>query len=250
MSTKGLHFQEEAFSRLELLITLAIVASLGVFTVSALANTKARSQRLVCLGNLQQIGHAYQVWGNDRGNKVPCRTPLSEGGTFQSPNALKNNAWFHLAVMSNELVTPRILVCPSDQNVGNSRVTANNWSGSDLSGGYGTVGYRDRATSYTVFLDAYFDQPRAMLSGDRNLKPSGLNAACSSGVGAAQYFYLALFFPGGYSGAWTNSIHQQSGNVLLYDGTVEETSSSRFLNLLLAPYLDNDNGSLHFIAPN
>src|SRR5437016_13106463 len=119
--------REEAWNRLELLFILASLALLTAVALPSLANTKNQSQRLTGFSNLQQIGHAYQLWGNDRGNKTPCRTDISEGGGFHSPSALRNQAWYQFAWLSNELVTPKILVCPADKNVGVSRVIANNW---------------------------------------------------------------------------------------------------------------------------
>jgi prepilin-type processing-associated H-X9-DG protein len=239
-------FAEIAFTRLELLAVLATLALFAGVALPVLANTKARSQRLTCFANLRQIGHALQVWGNEHANRTPWRTDVSEGGTFHSSTPLRNNAWFQFAWMSNELGTPKILVCPADQNVGNSRVIASNWSTSDFRGGYATIGFRDRASSYTIGLDAFFDQPRSILSGDRNVQTDGINSSCSSQVGNAFFFASTL----GFLSAWTNSIHSEAGNVLFYDGQVEQLSIPGFRKALNAPYRDIDNGFLHLLIPN
>src|SRR5205807_743242 len=143
-----------------------------------------------------------------------------------------------------ELGTPKILVCPADKIPGNNRVIAGNWSASDPVSGYLTVGLRTRATSYTVGLDAFFDQPRSILSGDRNIRDSGLNGSCSSGVGDAHFLNLGSLSTGL---GWTNAIHFQSGNLLFYDGQVEQLSLPGFSKALNGPYfsppyVSSDNG--------
>ena len=247
MARKGNTGCEAAFNRLELVVMMATLVLLAGLAFPTLGNTKTRSQRLTCVANLRQLGHALHVWGNDHGDKTPWRTPSSEGGTFLTQNPFKNNAWYQLGWLSNELGTPKILVCPADKIVGDSRVIASNWSSTDPAAGYATIGLRDRATSYTVALDAYFEQPRTILSGDRNVRTSGINSSCSSGVGDANFFVLGPF-PGNIG--WTNSIHFQNGNVLFYSGEVEQLSLPRFGSTLNGPYNNSDNGVLHFLLPN
>jgi len=243
---------EAAFNRLELVVVMATLVLLAGLALPTLGNTKTRSQRITCVANLRQIGHALHVWGNDHGDKTPSRTDYREGGLYLSPNPLRNLAYFQFSVISNELVTPKTLVCPADLNVGFSRRVASNWSTFDNVAGYMALGLRDRSTSYTVALDAFFDQPRSILSSDRNLRTSGVNTSCSSGVGSANFFVLDPPSPGV---GWTNAIHFQSGNTLFYDGQVEQLSVPGFSNALNGPYFNglnfgSDNAVLHFLTPN
>jgi len=53
---------------------------------------QARAERIQCVNNLKQVGLAFRIWAGDHRDKFPTS----------------------LVVMSNELSTPKILVCPSD----------------------------------------------------------------------------------------------------------------------------------------
>ena len=73
-----------------LLVTaIAILASL---MLPALAKAKGKAQSISCVNNMKQIGLGARFYANDHGDKLP-------------PDFLS---------MSNELVTPKILVCNGD----------------------------------------------------------------------------------------------------------------------------------------
>jgi hypothetical protein len=54
---------------------------------------QAEGERIQCVNNLKQIGLAMRIWAGDNNDKYPTS----------------------LMVMSNELSTPKILICPSDK---------------------------------------------------------------------------------------------------------------------------------------
>jgi len=233
--------EDRAFTRLELAVVLATLGLLAAITLPVLAGSKTHSEQANCFSNLRQIGHAYHVWANDHGDRNPWLTPFNEGGTYyfssgQGPST-KNSAFFQMGAISNELGTPKILVCPADQG----RMTATDFSTTNFSGGFSALGFRDRALSYTIGIHSFFEIPRSILSSDRNLLWSG-HAACFSWVGDAA---LALNSP---SAAWTNSIHVGTGNVLLNDGGVEQVSSLGLQRAVRAA--QGDIRTLHFLAPN
>lgn len=66
-----------------------------------LAVAKQRAQRIACVNNLKQIGLAARIWATDHQDVLPN----------------------DFATMSNELSTPKILICPSDT----ARKPATNW---------------------------------------------------------------------------------------------------------------------------
>src|SRR5512145_78337 len=105
---------EPAFTRLDLLALVGAIGLLACLTLPGLATTRSRSERIVCLNNLRQIGVACQTWANAHGDRNVWIVPHGEGGTRGFPNGLGNNSWFQFSYMSNELATSQVLACPSD----------------------------------------------------------------------------------------------------------------------------------------
>jgi type II secretory pathway pseudopilin PulG len=233
-----------AFTRLELMMVLATLLLLATVAWPLLAGNKLRSEQVACLSNLRQIGHAVHLWGNDHGDRTPWFTPESEGGTRGTTNPLKENAWFQIAALSNELVTPKILVCPGDQGLGPARKMAESFSFDPVNGGFFTPGYRSASLSYLVGLHAYSTMPRSILSGDRNIRWDNVNNGCALGFNTT---LLVVVPPADVF--WTNAVHGVIGNVLFMDGTAEEVSIRGLQRAMADPY-EGDNGNHHFLAPN
>lgn len=101
-------------------ISLAVVpvAILAAMLLPALAQAKNRAQSINCMNNMRQIGLAYRTWALDNGDAFPFNVSTNKGGTLElcamASDGFDRNAAFHFQVMSNELSTPRILVCPAD----------------------------------------------------------------------------------------------------------------------------------------
>src|SRR5579864_6560209 len=70
-----------AFTLVELLAALAVVALCAAAFLPALARTKAPSQRIYCANNLRGIGEAFLIWGQDHGDAFPMRVPIASGGS-------------------------------------------------------------------------------------------------------------------------------------------------------------------------
>jgi hypothetical protein len=229
-----------AFTRLEL---LAVLLALGLWTLWAwpvLAQTKPRSERLQCLGNLRLIGLAFQLWGNDHDDYVPWRVPQQEGGTLPASGLKPGAAWYEFAWVSNQLQTPKILVCPSDTG---TRRVAKDFSNRPESG-FLHSNYRANAVSYFVGLDVWPELARAVLSGDQNLRVDSVANTCSARVNNAAT--IRVLPAASTLAEWTNSIHRSTGNLLLNDGQVWETDT---LVMRQAMQTGDDNGSVHLLMP-
>jgi hypothetical protein len=231
---------DRAFSRADLLFCLFALTLLFALAASLFASNKTESQRIVCGNNLRQIGRAFHVWGNDHDDLLPWQAPRSstgDGGTIGNPNAaLMNNAWFHYSWISNQLGSPKILVCPSDPQ----KRIATNWG--NAPGGFLNVINRANSISYPIFLHAQALTAASLLSGDRNFRVDIRFTPCSYGV--SQAFGLV---PHGI-GAWTNSsqsyanglYHGVVGHLLFMDGSTRFTTSAEFQEAISAPGQGDD----------
>ena len=188
-------FSKNGFTLVALLVIIAVIAVLAAMLLPALASAKKKAQRINCVNNLKQLGLAYRIWEGDNGDKYPMAvfTINSAADTFR-----------YFQVMSNELSTPRILVCPAD-----TRTAAANF-----------VRLKNQNVSYFVGLDANDAYPRRFLSGDRNI----------TGPAAPENGILKLV-PGG-SVSWTAEIHVNQGNLGLADGSAWQYSNSQLREAL------------------
>jgi len=112
-----------SFIKTSLVVVVVVVAALAVshFTDPLqMAMPGARAQQINCVNNLKQIGLSFRQWALDNGDQYPFNLSTNDGGTRElcaiGGDGFDHNAAFHLLVMSNELSTPRILVCPQDRS--------------------------------------------------------------------------------------------------------------------------------------
>ena len=189
-------FKQSAFTLVALLVIVAVLAILAAMLLPALAGAHDRARRIQCVNNLKQCGLAFRIWEGDNGDKLPMDVPLAKGGTKEFDTGA--DTFRHFQVMSNELSTPKILICPAD-----TRSVADNFAR-----------LKNQNVSYFVGLEANDANPQRFLDGDRNLTSDN----------APQNGILKLV-PGGPV-SWTTAIHNNQGNVGLADGSVQQYSSS------------------------
>src|SRR6516162_857439 len=116
---KKLLKQKKAFTLIELLVVIAIIAILAAMLLPALAAAKRKAQKINCVNNLKQVGLAYRIWSQDNGDKNPMQVPFASGGAKENVRhgataAGSFNPVQIFMVMSNELSTPKVAYCPSD----------------------------------------------------------------------------------------------------------------------------------------
>src|SRR5215472_13254462 len=138
---------------IEVLVVLVVLTILMLIILPAQPHRIARALRIQCVNNLKQTGLAYHVWEGDHGDQYPMAVSETNGGSMEFTTG--PNAFRHYLVMSNELSTPRILVCPADS--GANRFYATNWN----------IGNSN--ISYFVGVDAKEAFVTTFLSGDRNI---------------------------------------------------------------------------------
>ncbi len=71
----------------------------------------------MCRSQLAQIGLAFRIWEGDN-YKYPFHLPANLGGTMElrapGPDGFDANAFYHFRVLSNDLSSVALFVCPSD----------------------------------------------------------------------------------------------------------------------------------------
>ncbi len=184
------------FTLVALLVIIAVLAVLAAMLLPALARAKQKAQRINCINNLKQCGLAFRIWEGDNGDKYPMSVSTVQGGTMELVTGA--DTFRHFQVMSNELSTPKILVCPAD-----TRIAAVNF-----------VRLKNQNVSYFVGLDANDEFPQRFVDGDRNI----------TGPTEPENGILKLV-PGGVA-AWTATMHVNQGNVGLSDGSVQQFSNA------------------------
>src|SRR5947207_2369029 len=152
MTPSKSRFQCGALTLLEVLVLCAVLAVLIALLMPPRHHESVR--RSVCLNNLKNIGLAFRIFESDHSGRFPMQLSTNAGGSLEF--VAGGNAFRHFQVMSNELFTPNVLVCPSEK-----RRAVTNFA--VLNNAY---------LSYFVGLDAVTNLWEMLLAGDRNITNS------------------------------------------------------------------------------
>jgi hypothetical protein len=184
---------------------MVVVLVVGL-VLPKLSKTMHKAPRMNCVSNLKQIGTAFRLWAYDFGGKealYPGQVSTNSHGAMEL--LARGEVWAVFQVMSYDLGTPRILVCPSDAR--------------EAATSFASLGNTN--LSYFVSRDARQDLPDSVLAGDRNLEVAGRPVA------VRQLPLTTNLLIG-----WTTNQHIRAGNVLLADGAMRQLSSAGFQRFL------------------
>ena len=188
-----------AFTLVELLCVIAIIALLAALILTAVNDSQARARRIDCANNLREMGIGFHAFAHDHNGQFPMAVPMADGGAkefVESGYRVGYEFYFsyrQFQVLSNELVKPKLLICPADRR--------------EPAANFGVL--QNSNLSYFVGVQAEFARPRSVLAGDRNLMT---NASVNPTI---------LRLDSCFDGWWTEEMHRLKGNVLFADGHVE-----------------------------
>ncbi len=199
MKSDRLNRSAQGLTLIEVLVVIAVAVCLAGLLIPWLAHSNHKKGRNHCVNNLKQAGLAARIFATDNGDKFPWRVSTNSGGSREFADT-PFSAFRHFLVMSNELSTPKVIVCPQDGR----RTRATNWN----EVGNGNV-------SYFVGLEAVETYTQSILFGDRYVQtPVPPVDGC-------------LRLQAGDRVGWAKDFHHSEGNLAFGDGSVAHLTSDR-----------------------
>lgn len=208
-----------AMTLFEVLVIIIILAVLVAILLPAIVAASAKSHGITCVNNLKEISLAYRIWEGDNRNLYPTGVSVTNGGVMES--AAVGDVVTVFQVMSNELSTPTILVCPQDT----THTQATNFA----------IDFSAKNISYFAALDVIHDGNGNMpLLGDDNFSVAG--APAKSGLLKISTNSIVAWLPGRHPfyqpHFWEPPPRNFFGNVGMNDGSVQQFNSEDFQNAL------------------
>jgi hypothetical protein len=184
-------------SLVELMVLVAVMALIAMVLLPLLGGRHGRAPagRIKCVNNLKNVGLAFRIFATDNNDLFPGQVMASNGVELANMDVVKA-----LKYLSNELSTPKILICPKDEK----RPEATNFASLTA-----------KNISYFASLTAEETNAAMWLAGDRNLL---VNGKAVTGL-------LALTTNTPL--AWSKEMHVEQGDICMGDGSVQQFSNSR-----------------------
>ena len=203
-----------AFTLIELLVVIAIIAILAAMLLPAVIKSKGKAQRILDVSNMKQAGLGIIMWAHDHDGKFPWLVTPTNGGSYSL-----GAAWQHFELLSNEIVTPKVLHCPLDKQ----KQMADTFAGPN---GFSVL--QNAALSYAIGTEASEGNPSMHIATDRNI--SGRDNQRCSAAGILNGITTLNPFNGGTG--WTRETHVNEGNMALADGSVQSFTQFQLLGHL------------------
>lgn len=188
-----------AFTRLEFVCVVVVIAVLLGIVIPTMGPTKARNARIGCVNNLRQVGISHRLFANDNGDRIPIQISTNEGGLKEVKETIPASRFFQ--ALSNEIGTPKVLICHTDK----ARSPALSFEK-----------LRNSNLSYFYNIDPGDEgSPQNILWGDRNIT----GGTMTNGL---------MIFSADSQFLWTSELHNKIGNVVISDGSIQQATSAKF----------------------
>jgi prepilin-type processing-associated H-X9-DG protein len=187
----------------DVLVVVVTLAVLVILLAPILFGREFPAQRINCMNDLKQIGLALQIWEGNHSDQYPMRVSVTNGGAMEPVTG--GDALPAFQVMSNELGTPKFLVCPADRfctEAKNFILTSKN-------------------VSYFISPECIEANPQSIISGDDSFEVG--RVVVKSGL---------LEISSNTPIRWSAARHKSVGNLLFADGSVLAFDNSGLTNWL------------------
>jgi prepilin-type N-terminal cleavage/methylation domain-containing protein len=200
-------FAHRAFTLVELIVVIAIMAIVVAIVLPGRNIAQDKARRIKCVSNLKNVGLAHRIFATDNGDLFPWERSRADATALTNfPNLNNLTAGDQVVrlfqTLSNELSTPKIILCPADTR--QRRREATNWHS-----------LATNNISYFLGVSAQETYPQSFLVGDRNLLINGQPASGRVDITNSTNV------------TWSRAMHKGQGTACMGDGSVQQLSSAR-----------------------
>ena len=228
-----------AFTLIEMLVVIAIIGILASMLLPSLARAKQKALRIKCMNNLNQIGKAMFMFGQDNDDWFPWNDwcpPFSVKAEHFARNYKEDpGSIFACRGLKRELVTPKILLSPCDPTrAAAHEIVADQWKTYSAREGRPIP---NEAISYVIIKGGDLLRPTTVLATTRNLSTDDL--ATATWVGADQADAQGKLHPNTMA-----NLFESQGQMVLADGSTHlaKDSDLQANGMIVKPHLESNGG--------
>ena len=211
----------------ELVIVLAVVATLAAAALAAFVKSRDRAWRITCIGSLKISSMNFRLFANDEDGAYPFQLLSQRTNSMMFGSPFNGNdpteLWKLIQVAQTNRFSPRVLICPSDQ----LRRPADSFLTTGLPGEFAHTNSRLNALSYFLSIDPYEGSPQVILMGDRYLTTDPE----TSWERKTRFLFGQQDFSQGagleQKVRWISTFHQGGGNAAFMDGSAQYLTTAK-----------------------
>jgi hypothetical protein len=213
---------QRALTSAELITVLAVISIIAVLVFAMMVRSQRVRLRATCIDNQKQIVLSFKMFAGDSAQIYPVEYFTDNAHRF--PSNSNRAVWEYLCLVSNELGSAKVLVCPKDISRRSNSVAGF----SQNIDGLAHPLRQNSSISYFLGMSAHETKPNSLALGDRNLALNSASPLYNSLGGDATVIAT--------NSAWrrfpNEPFHGDSGYYALSDGSVQQASNARLQEAL------------------